>query len=117
MPRTALLAQSAALITRLKSLAPVSEADIEFVLNHLGPVERYASGAALLREGEVISNPRYILGGWALRTRFLSDGRRQIFGFALPGDAIGLCEREKPLALTNIIACTPLTICDATPLR
>ncbi|MFZ5672604.1 MAG: Crp/Fnr family transcriptional regulator [Pseudomonadota bacterium] len=117
MPRTALLAQSAALITRFRSLVPVSEADMVFLLNHLGPPERHANGAELLREGEIIANPRYILSGWALRTRYLSDGRRQIFGFVLPGDAIGLCERDRPLAATNIIACTPVTLCDATAVR
>src|SRR4029079_13336079 len=117
MPRTALLAQSSALISRLKSLAAVSEADTAYLMRTLGPVEHYASGMELLREGEVIPAPRYILHGWALRTRFLSDGRRQIFGFVLPGDAIGLCEREQPLALTTIVSCTPLALCDATAAR
>jgi CRP-like cAMP-binding protein len=98
-------------------LAPISEADVEFLMRSLGPVERYASGTELLREGEVIPGPRYILEGWALRTRYLSDGRRQIFGFVLPGDAIGLCEREQPLALTNVVSCTPLVLCDATAAR
>src|SRR5262245_38607972 len=117
MPRTALLAQSSALISRLRSLAPISESDVDFLMRALGPVERYASGIELLREGEAIPGPRYILEGWALRTRYLSDGRRQIFGFVLPGDAIGLCERDQPLAFTNVVACTPLTLCDATAAR
>lgn len=117
MPRTALLAKSSALVSRLRSLAQISEADIAFLMGTLGPVEHYPGGAELLREGETISGPRYILEGWALRTRYLSDGRRQIFGFVLPGDAIGLCEREQPLALTNIVSCTPLTLCDATAAR
>jgi CRP-like cAMP-binding protein len=117
MPRAALLAQSSALISRLRSLAPISEGDIDFLMRALGPVERFASGTELLREGEIIPGPRYILEGWALRTRYLSDGRRQIFGFVLPGDAIGLCEREQPLALTNIVTCTPLTLCDASAAR
>lgn len=117
MPRTALLAQSSALISRFKSLAAVTEVDMVYLLNNLGPVERHAGGTELIREGEVITNPRYLLTGWALRTRYLSDGRRQIFGFVLPGDAIGLCERERPLAATNIIACTPVTLCDATAVR
>jgi CRP-like cAMP-binding protein len=117
MPRAALLAQSSALISRLRSLAPISEADIAFLMRTLGLVERYATGTELLREGEIIAGPRYILDGWALRTRYLSDGRRQIFGFVLPGDAIGLCEREQPLALTNVVSCTPLALCDATGVR
>jgi CRP-like cAMP-binding protein len=117
MPRTALLAQSSALISRLRALARISEAEIAFLMNTLGPVERYASGTELLREGEIIPGPCYILEGWALRTRYLSDGRRQVFGFVLPGDAIGLCERERPLALTSIVSCTPICLCDATAAR
>jgi CRP-like cAMP-binding protein len=117
MPRTALLAQSSAMISRLRSLSPVSEADISFLLSSLGPVEHFASSTELQREGEMIRGPRYILEGWALRTRYLSDGRRQIFGFVLPGDAIGLCEREQPLALTNFVTCTPVSLCDATVAR
>jgi CRP-like cAMP-binding protein len=117
MPRAALLAQSSALISRLKSLARISETDIAFLMNTLGPVERFPNGTELLSEGEIISGPRFILEGWALRTRYLSDGRRQIFGFVLPGDAIGLCEREHPLALTSIMSCTPISLCDATAAR
>lgn len=117
MARAALLAQSSALISRFRSLAPISEADIACLIAGLGSVERYPSGAELLREGEIISGPRYILDGWALRTRYLSDGRRQIFGFVLPGEAIGLCERERPLALTNLVTCTAVALCDASAIR
>jgi CRP-like cAMP-binding protein len=117
MPRTALLAQSSALISRFRSLASISETDIAFLMRTLGPVEHYASGTELQREGEIIPGPRYILEGWALRTRYLSDGRRQIFGFVLPGDAIGLCEREQPLSLTNVVSSTPIASCDATAAR
>ncbi|MGE3873583.1 MAG: Crp/Fnr family transcriptional regulator [Parvibaculaceae bacterium] len=117
MPRAALLAHSSALISRLRSLAPVSESDIAYLMTNLGLVERYPSHAELLREGETIPGPRYVLEGWALRTRFLSDGRRQVFGFVLPGEAYGLCEREQPLALANIISCTPLALCDASLVR
>jgi CRP-like cAMP-binding protein len=35
----------------------------------------------------------------------------------IPGDAIGLSEHEQPLALTNIVSCTPLALCDATIAR
>jgi CRP-like cAMP-binding protein len=117
MRHAALSAQFSALISRFRSLAPISEADTAFLVGGLGPVEHYRSGSELLHEGEVIPGPRYILEGWALRTRYLSDGRRQIFGFVLPGDGIGLCERERPLALTNLITCTPVALCDASALR
>lgn len=117
MPRTALLLQSSALISRFRSLASITAADIDYLMRTLGPVEHYSAGAELLREGEIIAAPRFMLDGWALRTRYLSDGRRQIFGFVLPGDAVGLCDREQPLALSNLVACTPLALCDASTAR
>lgn len=33
-------------------------------------------------------SPRYIISGWAARVRQLSDGRRQLVQFILPGDAL-----------------------------
>ena len=103
MPRAALLAQSSALISRLKSLARISEVDIAFLMNTLGPVERYPNGAELFREGEIISGPRFILEGWALRTRYLSDGRRQIFGFVLPGLRSGCSFLASPVGLLDVV--------------
>jgi CRP-like cAMP-binding protein len=117
MPRTALLAQSSALISRFRSLASIGDAEVDYLMRTLGPIERHSAGTELLREGEIIQSPRFILDGWALRTRYLSDGRRQIFGFLLPGEAIGLCDREQPLALSNLVACTPVVMCDASPAR
>ncbi len=117
MPRAALVAQSSALISRLRSLAPLSDGDIAFLMNGLGLVERYAAGTELVREGEVIAAPRYLLDGWVLRTRYLSDGRRQIFGFVLPGEAFGLYDREQPLAPSNFVACTPIALSDASNVR
>jgi CRP-like cAMP-binding protein len=83
----------------------------------LGAVEHHARGTSLVREGEIIAGPRFLLEGWVLRTRYLSDGRRQIFGFVLPGDAIGLCERENPPALASLVACTAVVLCDVAAAR
>ena len=70
-------------------------------------------GRELLAEGAPIVNPLLILDGWAARTRFLTDGRRQIMSLLLPGDLIGNCRHNRPLSVSTIIALSPLTICAA----
>jgi CRP/FNR family transcriptional regulator len=50
---------------------------------------RVAGGQELVREGQA-DPPLYALfSGWAFRFKTLSDGRRQILNFLLPGDLIG----------------------------
>jgi CRP-like cAMP-binding protein len=70
----------------------------------------------LLAEGAEIRAPHFIVSGWACRYRELSDGRRQLMGILLPGDAFGLCARARPLALTTIVSLTPMKTVEAVEL-
>ena len=63
------------------------------------------------------ASPRLILSGWACRQRILADGQRQIFGFLLPGDSVGLSLDPRPLDETTIIALTRVEYVDALMLR
>jgi CRP/FNR family transcriptional regulator, anaerobic regulatory protein len=47
-------------------------------------------GGTVLAEGTRNPHLYTILSGWAFRYKLLSDGRRQIVNFAMPGDMIGL---------------------------
>lgn len=49
-------------------------------------------GFQFIREGAGAGDLYTLLEGWAFRLRTLSDGRRQILNFLLPGDFIGLQE-------------------------
>lgn len=51
--------------------------------------QSYAMGERL-SDGESEAAPRVIVSGWAGRVRSLPDGRRQVVGIVLPGDAIEL---------------------------
>lgn len=51
------------------------------------PVRHVPHASLTTQDGQV--DPFFILSGWALRTRALADGRRQILSFLLPGDFIG----------------------------
>lgn len=58
-----------------------------------------------------------ILSGWAARIRQLKDGRRQIMSFLLPGDLIGNCPHDMPVAVSSVVSLTPLHYCAAPPTK
>lgn len=105
-----------AVVRRLKTLAPLSEAEETLLLQLSERRTRHRAGDELIREGQTLRRPRYIISGWASSQRTLKDGRRQIFGFALPGDGLGVCERHTPQALSNFTAATTLETIDAEPI-
>jgi CRP/FNR family transcriptional regulator len=69
----------------------------------------FAKHAHMTREGEASTAVYNITSGVARLYRLLPDGRRQIVGFALPGDFLGLALAEKNAfsadALTEVTAC------------
>lgn len=74
------------------------------------------AGRAFWRDGEAVS-ARIIISGWACRQRCLPDGRRQIFGFLIPGDTVGLCAEHRPLDQVSTVALTRVECMDALLLR
>jgi len=52
-----------------------------------------------------------LLSGWAFRYRTLSDGRRQIFNFLLPGDFIGLQDQLEQASAHGVEALTHVQLC------
>lgn len=76
----------------------------------LAEMQTFPAGHELIAEGEPLNRPCLLLEGWAVRQRVLSDGRRQIFSFVLPGDGLGLCARPDGVALQNTLALTPVTV-------
>jgi CRP-like cAMP-binding protein len=72
----------------------------------LGEMQACESGRELLAEGTRLDRAQILLEGWAVRQRVLSDGRRQIFSFLLPGDIFGICARPGGAALYTTVALT-----------
>jgi CRP-like cAMP-binding protein len=103
-------------LRRLKSLAPISDREAALVLSLGSQRQTNPPGAELYGEANVIRRPKVLLSGWACRCRVLPDGRRQIFTFVLPGDAVGLCRRDEPVALTTTISLTKTVTADASAL-
>jgi len=87
---------------------PLADEEDRAVRAALAEMQGAAAGHELITEGQPLNRPCLLLEGWAVRQRVLSDGRRQIYTFLLPGDGIGLCARPDGVALQNTLALTPL---------
>ncbi len=74
-----------------------------------GSVKSYAPGEHLIREGDASNNVFNITDGMVMLFRLLSDGRRQVLGFLLKGDFIGLTAGAEydigVLAMTRVQVC------------
>lgn len=77
-----------------------------------GPVKRVEAKADIARQGETSPVTGLLQNGWACRYMTLTDGRRQIIGFLVPGD---LYNFEMPgIRLDHSIGA--ITDCDFVPL-
>jgi CRP-like cAMP-binding protein len=74
------------------------------------------AGRPFWRAGQPIG-AKLVLSGWAARQRTLPDGRRQIFGFVIPGDVIGVVVTPSPLEEVSTVALTRVEAVDALMLR
>ena len=59
-------------------------------LEHLGRRVRFAAGETVFSEEDITSSFYNVLDGVMRLYKLLPDGRRQIVGFALPGDFLGM---------------------------
>jgi len=105
--------QSIAPLIRLRRLAAIGESEAAKLHEATRRARSVGARRDILLEGEPIVNPTIIVSGWACRSRLLADGRRQILGFLLPGDIVGMCRQPDPIAVSAVSAITPVTICDA----
>jgi CRP-like cAMP-binding protein len=104
-----------AVVRRLRTLTNLTETEQE-LLRRLGEHrERHVAGEELVAEGQSGRRPRFVTSGWACGQRMLSDGRRQIFGFLLPGDLLGVVDRPSAPAPCSVVALTALETVEAEP--
>jgi CRP-like cAMP-binding protein len=70
-----------------------------------------AAGETLVHEGQ--SNVRLftLFSGWAFRYKTLSDGRRQILNFLLPGDLVGLQQEFGQVSTHGVEALADCFLC------
>jgi CRP-like cAMP-binding protein len=95
-------------LSSLSRFAPLSEAEREKVISCIAGADIVLADSELLAEGQALRNPKIVLAGWAARVRVLSDGRRQILSFVIPGDLYGLSPRPRSFAVSPTVALTPV---------
>ena len=88
---------------------PLGDEEDRAARTSLAEMQSVPAGHELITEGQPLNRSCLLLEGWAVRQRMLSDGRRQIFSFLLPGDGVGLCACPTGVALHNVLALTPVT--------
>ncbi|MFC3695051.1 Crp/Fnr family transcriptional regulator [Chenggangzhangella methanolivorans] len=86
--------EEVALIDSLKSEHMTVEAGVEFIHPEQADSELYT-----------------LFSGWAFRYKELSDGRRQILSFSLPGDLLGLQGTMFGKSVYGAIALTDIQLC------
>lgn len=100
-------------VARLAALIPLDDVALDALRLATQPPRRHRAHHELLAEGREIRDAQLLLRGWAARVCFLKDGRRQILHLLLPGDLIGSCEHDRPLAVSSVVALTEVEVCTA----
>jgi len=67
--------------------------------------------ASIIHEGQTNAPLYTLLSGWAFRFKTLSDGRRQILNFLLPGDFIGVQQKMADSSAHGVHALTDVMLC------
>ena len=70
-----------------------------------------SADSSIIHEGQTDAPLYTVLSGWAFRFKTLSDGRRQILNFLLPGDFIGVQQKMGDAAAHGVQALTEVLLC------
>lgn len=85
--------------------------ELELVQSLKRRERRLDAGEALIHEGQTDAPLYTLLQGWAFRYKTLSDGRRQILSFLLPGDFIGVQQKMGDAAAHGVETLTDALFC------
>jgi CRP-like cAMP-binding protein len=100
-------------LRRLRALADLDAAALAVLEAAIARSRCLAPHQEILAERERIAGATLLLEGWAIRTRMLPDGRRQILNILLPGDLIGHCHQDAPVASSTVLTLTRARVCPA----
>ncbi|XPG48660.1 Crp/Fnr family transcriptional regulator [Variovorax sp. KK3] len=90
---------------------PVSAEDLRVIESFRNGARVVEAGRPVIEEDRPSPQLYTIYSGWAFRYKTLSDGRRQILGFLLPGDFIGLQDEFADSHTHGVEAVTDVTLC------
>lgn len=89
----------------------VTPAQLDFIEGFREGTVVVSAGQALVRESQAHAKLFTLYAGWAFRYKTLSDGRRQILNFVLPGDLVGLQQEFGEASSHGIEALTDCALC------
>lgn len=95
-----------------EAFTPASQDDLLFIEAFRTGVTRLQTGAQIIPEFRASARLFTLYSGWAFRYKTLSDGRRQILNFLLPGDFIGLQEEFVDQSTHGVEALTAVSLCE-----
>src|ERR1700729_2210591 len=90
---------------------PITDNELGAIANMKREHLTLPAGTEIVRAGEDSPELYTLYSGWAFRFKTLSDGRRQILNFLLPGDLIGLQAAMFDAARHGIEALTEVQLC------
>lgn len=99
-----------ALVRKLSALGNLPPADIEHLEALQDRKSKFTKGAHVVEVGSKYEAAFVLCDGWAYRCQDLSDGRRQILGYVLPGDFIALHVNFPRTADHSVIALTNIEV-------
>jgi CRP/FNR family transcriptional regulator, anaerobic regulatory protein len=94
-----------------EAFTPVNSDAIDFIEEFRSSTTRVNAGATIVREQQANGKLFTLYSGWAFRYKSLSDGRRQILNFLLPGDLVGLQQEFSDNAMHGVEAVTDVSLC------
>ena len=103
-------ARTEALFRRLARHTALDEDEQAALARVLDEEVRFDANAVVVERGDRVTTAFAVTSGWAARTLTLSDGRRQIVNFMLPGDLFDLQVFAGQPADHTVRALTDLTI-------
>ncbi len=98
-------------IRNLPLFQPLGDAELSFMESFKVGEMSLQPGTPILSAGSSSPQLYTALKGFGLRYRLLSDGRRQVLSFILPGDLIGLQAGVMEQMTHNVESTTAMTLC------
>lgn len=98
-------------LRRTGAFKPLKPEVLEFIEGFRSDTLSVPAGETLVREGQSQARLFTLFSGWAFRYKTLSDGRRQILNFLLPGDLVGLQQEFGEVSTHGVEALADCTLC------
>ena len=93
------------------AFSPVTAAQLNYIEAMRSDRIGYSEGSQIKPENKLAKGLYTLYSGWAFRFKSLSDGRRQILNFLMPGDLIGFQEQFSDGPSHGVDAITDVTLC------